>query len=132
MPGIQDFNRLLCSGTITFTVDGVTQQGIIAFPCGMQHSTRVADGGFQLPFRYQIHRERARLAPCCYWRKTTEAVEDLDPRVIDKTISGEPYVFEFVNITVPSGSLPDITITGLDRVTTTTLPNPDLDLVAIT
>lgn len=129
MPGIQDFNRLLCSGTITYSVDGVTQTGIIAFPCGMQHSTRVAGGGFQLPFRYQIYRERARLAPCCYWRKTSETVDDLDPRVPDKTLSGEPYVFEFVNITVPSGSLPDITITGLDGSTETVLSDPDVDVV---
>lgn len=129
MPGLEDKTLLLCSGTISFPCGESICTGKIVMPCGAQHSTRIAGEalGKQLPYRYQVFRERSRLSPCCYWRDITEDEDDLEQDNPVKQPSNTPDVFEFVNVTSPTGVLPPIqvTVSGIIQ----SIPNPDLEVV---
>lgn len=133
MGSLQDFTQILCSGTISFPCGDTLCSGTILFPCGAFHDTKVVGGGLQLPYRYQIFRERARLVPCCYWRDSSEDTTDLEQDEPSKTISATPDVFEFINVNAPSGVLPKIEVTyvpsGNTEAITQEIDDPDLQVV---
>lgn len=62
----------------------------------------------QLPFRYQVLRERARLKTCCYWLEPEDS-RDAEQQVIEDGIANtsaeEPFIFEFVGVSIPKGTL---------------------------
>jgi hypothetical protein len=126
MGSFDDVYQVNCSGSISYKVGDETLTGFIMMPCGADHDTKVVDT-IQLPYKYQIYRERARLAPCCYWREDTDP-EDLDSTVPSSNSELDPGVYEFINVLTTTGVLPQIEITTTGGVTET-IDDPDLNVV---
>ena len=109
-----EFTQILCSGVIEIdceepqeVADGEEPTpcyGFVLFPCGARFETLafVSSGeeefGSQMPFRYQIWRERARLATCCYWRDTESETADKEKLETEKPPALVPEIFSFVNV----------------------------------
>lgn len=83
----------------------ITCSGRIDFPGGMFFDTRVLQQpDSQVPFRYQVWRERARLNPCCWWQTEEPVVEDIEKLRFNRSSDGLPETFSFRSVTVPSGT----------------------------
>lgn len=118
-----------CSGVIEYQCGDTTCTGYINFPCGASFDTKVTGGGFQLPYKYQIYRERARLATCCYWAQSTQDLNALDPTAPSKE-DNDPEIFEFKNVSLTSsGILPKITVINSTTQQEEEIEDPDLDVV---
>lgn len=125
----------LCSGTITYPCgtdsegNQLTCTGSILFGCGTQHDTKIAGSAeLQLPFKYHILRERARLATCCWWRPDPSELDPLSPN----NSNTNPEIYEFIPLTVNSGILSNINVVKKNTdgsETLETIPNPDLTAV---
>jgi hypothetical protein len=62
----------------------------------------------QIPYRYQVLRERARLNLCCYWRPeedSRDAVQQVTEDGVTNISPEEPRVFEFVSVRLPPETL---------------------------
>lgn len=118
--GYADLGYTPCIGTIGWTDGsyGDSTEGSISYPCGARHETTE----YQLPYRYQVLKERAAVQPCCQWVPTGSA-EDLDPTVptdsIDQT---DPNIYSFsvydasrVDITLPEGDLDNRVVGGWEH-----------------
>lgn len=121
---------LLCSGTISYPCgEDKTCVGIIKFPCGIRFDDKIAGGGLQLPYRYQVYRERARLSTCCHWQDS----EDNGENILNyNNIKIEPYVYEYINTMAESGTLPKLTInyiTDEGEYKTESIDNPELEVI---
>lgn len=136
----EENTSILCSGTIEFPCLGVnqeeecTQTGKITLPCGASYDVSTAEGGSQLPFRYQIYRERAKFVPCCFWRDTQQGEEDLDPTSTNRDTSNDIKVFQYVSMVLPDDEeyLPEIEVNVIDpdgTEKTANIKNPDKGVV---
>lgn len=133
MSAFDDTTELLCSGIISFPGDnGKTFRGWVTLPCGSFTDVRTPDSEFQLPFKHQIYRERARLNTCCYWSDTEVSENDLKQDQFNRQDRTQPEIFEFIHITTPTGVLPNIDVDkilengSLEKIN---IPNPDLEQV---
>jgi hypothetical protein len=102
---------LECEITVTNPETGETFT--VEFPCGSVFDTRVSpvdsSNKTQVPFRYQVLKERSFLKPCCWWRDSDSLEDDMDPSDYDGPDKILPEVFSFV---VTSGQASDIETLG--------------------
>jgi len=130
-----DVYEVNCSGTITYTTSGgETKTAYVLMPCGAQHDTVASkERGFvnlQIPYKYQIYAERARLAPCCYWREEDLGPEALDPILPNKEEDPlDPALYRFTNVLAVSGTLPKIKVVDKDTKIEEEIEDPDLQVV---
>jgi len=112
MPNFDDDPVLDCYITVEL-LDGSTKE--VPFPCGMVFDTVVAteeEGTVtQLPYKYQILRERASLKPCCHWRDLTINPEDINPEDLQVAYD-TPNTFSYKVIEDLEG-LTDLEVTDL-------------------
>jgi hypothetical protein len=130
MGAYDDYIELLCSGVVEYDCgEDEPCTGIAFFPCGTRFETKIAGStDFQLPFRYQVWRERAALEPCCYWRDEDSEPSNLERLEYNNVSPDDPVIFQFANVTTSTGTF---TTTVFDEVTQSTLEvdNAELEVV---
>lgn len=108
MPKIADNKGNYCIGNVSITnEDGTVRQGSVLVPCGAQHSPHQFET--ELPFRYQIFRERARLSPCCFWQPDSETNPEAEFKV-NQSSASDVFIYEyktFIPTTIPNIKLVD-------------------------
>jgi hypothetical protein len=73
----------------------------------------------QMPYRYQVLVERAKLYPCCYWREPEDGrtlEEKIEQDGTDNASSATPYIYEFTQIELPIGTLDGPVRTNEERI----------------
>lgn len=112
-----------------------TCRGRVDSPVGMMFDTTASgSSNSQIPFRYQVWRERARLNPCCWWQ-TNDATESSEENLrFNRTASATPDIFSFKPVTVPSGTfqieVENLTKTDADgNPTIEEIDDPDLNVM---
>ena len=132
MTSFEDNTEILCSGIIEYPCEDDPSRkcrGYILFPCGATHETHTeAQPSYQLPYRYQIWRERARLSPCCYWQDDEVDIATIDPTSVNRVETTQPDIFEFNVYSINPNLLPtlDVKVRKTDgSEETKEIANPD-------
>jgi hypothetical protein len=107
----------------------ITCKGRIDAPLGMSHDTVVQGRpNSQLPYRYQIWRERARLNPCCWWQTGDSDETDSKKLKLNRVAPNDPDIFSFRPVTVPSGTF-KVKVKNETLGVTQEIDDPDTNVV---